>query len=251
MYYQIYTEDWLGNEIYDEEQTINLSNSYQYSIIPASTKKDIILFPNQNIIFRLVGDLTEDSYGLIIGNTYETYNIIAADVEDSIIFLENNASYYDSFIIPTGHTVKIALMSTEYVNVVIANVVPQIIEFNETFKVEIDADDAYLYKVDNTFTNKKDRQFYADSREVQTGIYVFKAADMEFLDKHYAIVELEEEEYFILVVADYHYGEIDVGFTFEEDYTPYNHYYKTSSWPIIVTLFGLAALLGLLKRRKR
>jgi hypothetical protein len=252
LHYQIYTKDWLGNEIYDEEQTINLASSFQYSIIPVSTKKDIILTPNQNTVFRLTGDLTDDSYGFIIGNRHVTYNIIAADVEDAIIFLDNNASNYDAFNIPAGHTVKIALMATDYVNIVIANVVPQIIDFNETFKVEIDADDVYLYKIDNAYSNKKDRMFYADSRQVQTGIYVIDATNMEYLFKDSTIVEMEEKEYYMLVVADYHTGEIDVGFVFKGDYTPYDHYYtQASSWPLIVTLFGLAALLGLLKRRQR
>lgn len=250
--YKIYTEDWLGNEIYSELQTIDFSNIYEYSLIPFNKKKEIVLYPNQRVIYRLTGHPFNDSYGMIIGDTYDTYDLLAVDVAYSSIVLDKLRSNYDVIVIPAGHTIKISLVSSEIVEVTIANAIPQRLELGDKLSVDIGADDAYLFELDNRLVTTEYRKFYADSYAVQTGIYVFNASNMDFLFKQSSEVYLTEDEFLMLVVADYHIGEIDIGFVDESDYDTHDHYYTgAASWPIFVTILGLAALLGFLKRKKR
>ncbi len=253
LYYKIYTKDWIGNEIFSEEQIVDLSSSYEYSIIPVSSKKEITLMPNQQVILRLTGASNDDSYGIIFSDSHDFYDIMAADIDSSTILINKIDSQVDSLIVPAEHTVKVSLIASGCVSVIIANVIPETVEFKETFTVAIDYNDVYLYRIDNRFQDEENRQFYADSKEVQTGIYVFNASSLEYLSKKYASVELAEEEYLMLVVADYHTGQIEVGFTYESEYTPYEHYYQTEglSWPVAIAVLGLAALLGFYKQKKR
>jgi len=249
--YKIYTEDWLGNEIYSELQTIDFSNIYEYSLIPKKKKKEIVLYPNQRVVYRLTGHPFNDSYGMIIGDTYDTYDILAVDVAYSSIVLDKFGSNYDAIVIPAGHTIKISLVSSEIVEVTIANAIPQRLELGDKISVDIGADDAYLFEIDNSLESTEQCKFYADSYAVQTGIYVFNASSMDYLYKQSSEVYLTEDEFLILVVADYHVGEIDIGFVNENEYDTHDHYYQSSSWPIFVTILGLTALLGFIKRKKR
>ena len=250
--YQIYTEDWLGNEIYCEIQEIDLADIYKYSTIPFDKKKEIILQPNQRVVYRLTSHPITDSYGIIIGDDYDTYDIFAIDTTDSSIRLDKLDSNYDTFVIPADHTIKISLVSSEIVKVLIANAIPQRLELGDTTSVTIGTEDAYLFEIDNRIESTEYRKFYADSYVVQTGIYVFNASNMDYLYKRSSEVYLTEDEFLLLVVADYHVGEIDIGFVDEYEYDTHDHYYaKSSSWPIFVTILGLTALLGFLKRKKR
>lgn len=250
--YQIYTEDWLGNEISSEIQNIDFSNIYEYSLIPFNKKKEIILYPNQRVVYRLTGHPFNDSYGIIIGDTYDTYDILAVDVAYSSIVLDKFGSNYDAIVIPAGHTIKISIVSSEIVEVTIANAIPQKLELGDKISVDIGADDAYLFEIDNRQETTEYSKFYADSYAVQTGIYVFNASNMDYLYKQSSEVYLTEDEFLMLVVADYHVGEIDIGFVGVNEYDTHDHYYTgAASWPIFVTILGLAAILGLLKRKKR
>jgi len=252
LYYQIYTEDWLGNEIYCEMQEIDLADIYKYSTIPFDKKKEIILQPNQRVVYRLTGHPINDSYGIIIGDDYDTYDISAIDTTDSSISLDKLDSNYDSFVIPADHTIKISLVSSEIVKVLIANAIPKRLELGDKTSVTIGTEDAYLFEIDNRIESTEYRKFYADSYVVQTGIYVFNASNMDYLYKRSSEVYLTEDEFLLLVVADYHVGEIDIGFVDEYEYDTHDHYYaKSSSWSIFVTILGLTALLGFLKRKKR
>ncbi len=252
LYYQIYTEDWLGNEIYCEIQEICLADIYKYSTIPFDKKKEIILQPNQRVVYRLIGHPINDSYGIIIGDDYYTYDISIIDSTDSSISLDKLDSNYDSFVIPAAHTIKISLVSSEIVKVLIANAIPQRLELGDKTSVNIGTEDAFLFEIDNRIESTEYRKFYADSYVVQTGIYVFNASNMNYLYKQSSEVYLTEDEFLLLVVADYHVGEIDIGFVDENEYDTHDHYYTgATSWPLFVTILGLAAILGLLKRKKR
>ncbi len=188
---------------------------------------------------------------MIIGDTYDTYDILAVDVAYSLIVLDKFGSNYDAIVIPAGHTIKISLVSSEIVEVTIANAIPQRLELGDKISVDIGADDAYLFEIDNSLESTEQCKFYADSYAVQTGIYVFNASSMDYLYKQSSEVYLTEDEFLILVVADYHVGEIDIGFVNENEYDTHDHYYQSSSWPIFVTILGLTALLGFIKRKKR
>ena len=193
----------------------------------------------------------KDSYGMVVCEYHDYYDIMVADLNISSILISRVDSQHDSFIIPAGHTIKISLISSNYASILVANVIPQTIEFKDSFKTEILTNDVFLYKINNDFEDSEKRLFYADSEVVQTGIFVYNATDMTFMFKDYTSVRLSEMDYYMLVVADYHVGEIEIGFTYGSAYTPHDHYYESTSWPLIVTILGLAGLLGFFKKRKR
>ena len=253
--YRSYAVDWLGNEILTESTTIDLLELEIRELVTPGQKKEYVLAPHQGIICRLLSDSTYDSYGLIFSKYQDNFDALVADVTDAMIILNNVEVPFQSVLIKKGHLVKASLISKDYARVIVANVIPEDLDFEQNFNRVIDVADAWLFKVDNRFSDVKVRSFVADSQLVQTSILVFNATNWEQMISGYAEVILPEEEMFILVYAEYHYGEIFISFDYEDKYTPYEHYWETAALTglnfliYVIPLIGLAAYILMKKRR--
>ena len=149
------------------------------------------------------------------------------------------------------------LISQNNARVIVANVIPQNLSFEQEISREIDETDALLFRIDNKFSDEDDRSIVADSIVVQTSIIVFNASNWEFISKGASEVILPEEDLYILVYAEYHTGEIFISFDYEDQYTPYGHYWTgatepmaTNYWPIYLPLLCLAVIAIIIKKRR-
>ena len=255
LYYQIYTKDWLGNEIITDVVEINLEDIDSYTTIETMKRKEITLIPYQQTVFKLVAEEHEPSHGIIFSGTDLEFDIIAADLNDSQVILDRDNCTLIHLNIKAGHTVKIALSSSVELGLHIINADLEKLLFNVSLEREILYDEAFLFELDNDREDEKERSFVADSEYVQTTILILDFVTWEILLKGSAEVILPSKKCYALVYTEYHYGEIFISFNYEDQYEPFNHYYDVessgSNWIIVSLLLGLAGLGWLFKRKNR
>ncbi len=255
--YQVYSEDWLENEIMTEVFEINLEELENQQLVSLGKRREFILLPNQAIVCKLIGHAYFDSFGLIFSRYSDNFDVLAADVNDSEIILNNKNVPYQTVVVEKDHLIKVSLISQNNARVIVANVIPQNLSFEQEISREIDETDALLFRIDNKFSDEDDRSIVADSIVVQTSIIVFNASNWEFISKGASEVILPEEDLYILVYAEYHTGEIFISFDYEDQYTPYGHYWTgatepmaTNYWPIYLPLLCLAVIAIIIKKRR-
>ncbi len=250
--YQVYSVDWLGNEVLTDPLTVNIIDLENQEIIRPGKRKEYVLLPNQAIICKLLNDGSENSFGIIFSENLNEFDTLAADVNESTLLLDNDNEPFNFVEVEKGHLVKLSLISQNTNKIMVTNVIPSEIDFGYNAKLNLDTTDAYLYKIDNSFTDKKSRSFVADSQVVQTDILLFNASDWEHLGTGSSEVFLPEEVIYVLFYAVYHTGEVYVSFDYEDAYTPYEHYYSGAMpfnfWYFLIPLFGMAAIYTMKKR---
>ena len=252
--YQVYSVDWLGNEVLTDPLTINIIDLENQDIIRPGKRKEYVLLPNQAIICKLLNDGSEISFGIMFSEYLDEFDILAADVNESTLILDNDNESFNFVEVGKGHLVKLSLISQNTNKIMVTNVIPSEIDFGYNTKLNLDTADAYLYKADNNFTDTKARSFVADSQVVQTDIMLFRASDWEYLGTGSSEVFLPEEEIYVLIYAVYHTGEVYVSFDYEDKYTPYEHYYSGALpfnfWYFLIPLFGMAAIYTMKKKHR-
>ena len=250
--YYIYTEDWLGNTITSEISEVDLKDIFDLQTIESGKRKEIYLMPNQSVVCRLPGNSIADSYGIMFSDYYDPFDVIAADLNISDIVLNAQSINYKSILIQKNHIIKISLRSQEETSVIVANVIPEMLEFQQKITREISETDAYMFKIDNNFTRDESRGFLADSQVVMTELIVFDANTWEVLDQSYTFTYLPEKEVYVLVYATYHTGEITITFDFVSAIDTYEHYYEETPinfFIIVISIFSFAAIISIIKRR--
>lgn len=252
--YQVYSVDWLGNEVLTDPLTINIIDLENQDIIRPGKRKEYVLLPNQAIICKLLNDGSEISFGIMFSEYLDEFDILAADVNESTLILDNDNESFNFVEVGKGHLVKLSLISQNTNKIMVTNVIPSEIDFGYNTKLNLDTADAYLYKADNNFTDTKARSFVADSQVVQTDIMLFRASDWEYLGTGSSEVFLPEEEIYVLIYAVYHTGEVYVSFDYEDKYTPYEHYYSGALpfnfWYFLIPLFGMATIYTMKKKHR-
>ncbi len=253
--YQIFTKDYLNNEILTEVFEVDLTETEQYSLLPSGKREVIELIPNQSIVVYLKGNANSDSIGIVFTpNLYNEFSVIAANVNDSQLVLSASDTHSEFVTVPTGHDLKMQFMSDEQTSIVIANVVPEEIYFGDNFKRDIGFDDAILLKIDNRIDKNDIRSILADSKVVETKINIFNSTDYNLISSGHSEVVLPEELCYVLIYPNYHEGEILVSYNFESVNEPYDHYYaphETSSWSYLTILVAFIALLFVVKTKRR
>ena len=253
IYYQIFSKDWLNNEVLTEIYEVDLLALENKELINPGKRKEYVLIPNQSIVCKLVGDDSFPSFGIIFSKYLDSFNVLSADINDSTIILNNENIPFQTVLVKENHVVKVSLIAQDYARIIITNVIPQVLSFKEETTKEIDETDALLFSIDNKFTDEKVRSLIADSQIVQTNIIVFNSSNWEHISTGSSEVILPEEELYILIYAEYHTGEILISFNYEEENNPYDHYWTEASnyWPMYVPLLCLAIIGTIIKRKRR
>ncbi|MHA1406103.1 MAG: vWA domain-containing protein [Candidatus Heimdallarchaeaceae archaeon] len=254
LFYQIYTKDWLGNEIITEIFEIELSIENTSTQVPIDFKTELYLSPNQLVSFNFIGNVVEDSYGLIFSeNLQNSFDIIIADYNESSIIASSSNCLSKGFIVPATHLVKVQVIAQDFTDLVVTNSIETQLEFRANISKLLNFSNAVLIELNNDFDEEKERSIMADSQVVETAIYVFNASNWELIISGYSEVVLPNEHCFVLIYSIYHQGEVIISFNFEEDNKPFDHYYaaQTPGLTFALTIFALFALLIEKKRRTR
>ncbi|MCE7742959.1 MAG: VWA domain-containing protein [Candidatus Heimdallarchaeota archaeon] len=256
LYYQVYSEDWLGNSGLTEIVEVNISDLENKELINTGIRKEYILLPNQGIICKLIGDALTDSFGLIFSKQSDSFSALAADINDSAIILDNNDVAFQTVTVKKDHLVKVSLIAQDSARVVVTNVRPLNLNFEQSITEDIDKTEAYLFRVNNIRNDERDRSFVADSQIVQTCIIVFNASNWEHISTGSSEVILPEEDLYILVYAEYHTGEISISFNYEDEYDPYDHYWTGydatpfNFWSLFIALLSIGVTIVVIKRKR-
>ncbi len=251
LYYQFYTEDWLGNSNFTDIFEVDLTAIDSYSTIDSCKRKEVLLIPNQSIYYKLKGIENLDSIGLVFSNNFDEFDIIIADVNDAEIKVNKVDIFFQNISIPANHEMKVSLIAKEIITVNIVNVVPEKIKFGDQSERHIGETDAFLFEIDNRIEDNDTRSFMADSQVVQTVIYLYNANNWELITKQTAEVFLPEERCFALVIAVYHVGDIKLSFNYDYINNPYEHYYAAeSSWSLFFFIIGILALVYYTRKKR-
>ncbi len=254
LFYQVYTKDWLNNEILTEVATVDLDGGDEYSEILSNKRKEIEMVPNQSILLSFIGDSDEDSYGMIFttGDVAD-FSVIVADSNESTIILSESNSTTIVFQIPKSHVLKAQLLLYGYGHIIIANVIPEQMDFGDSSTRILSTEGAILLEIDNSMNDPEERSIMADSQSVQANILVFDPSSWEIVAEGYSEVVLPEQICFVLIFAEYHHGEIDISYNYETENKPYEHYYATEAmpWAYGIMVFGLIGLVFVIRNRRR
>ncbi|MHA1345989.1 MAG: vWA domain-containing protein [Candidatus Heimdallarchaeaceae archaeon] len=259
--YQVYTEDWLGNDILSEVYTIELSSAEEYSRLYVGKKKELVLVPYQQITLRIVGaeeeglvSLEGNSSAIIFSETNVGFDIIAADLDLSTIVFDKDNCTIANFNVEPEHTVKVSFISSEYVEIHVVNVLKETLEFKQELNRTLGVEDVFLYELDNKIDDTRERSVVADSQLVQTSILVFDAETWELLVKGSSEVVLPNITCYVVIFATYHAGEIFITFNYDDLYEPWNHYYgitEAAYWPFFAAILGLASIIIVRKKQRK
>ncbi|MHA1202113.1 MAG: vWA domain-containing protein [Candidatus Heimdallarchaeaceae archaeon] len=261
LFYQVYTEDWLGNEILTEIYTIDLFSEEESSRLYVGKKREIVLVPYQQITLRLIGaeddelrGLQENASAIIFSETNVEFDIIAADLDESTIIFDQDNCTIASFNIVSEHTVKVSFISSEYVEIQVVNVLKETLEFSQEINRHLGVEDVFLYELDNRINETRERSIVADSELVQTSILVFDAETWELLIKGSSEVVLPNTTCYVLIFATYHAGDVFITFTYDDLYDPWGHYYELAEstyWPFFAAIIGIASIIILGKKKRK
>ncbi len=259
--YQVYTEDWLGNDVLSEIYTIDLSSAEENSRLYVGKKKELVLVPYQQITLKLIGaedegliGLQENSSAIVFSETNVGFDILAADIDESTIIVDQDNCTIASFNVEPEHTVKVSFVSSDFVEIHVVNVLKETLEFKQEINRNLGVEDVFLYELDNRINETRERSIVADSQVVQTSILVFNAETWELLVKGSSEVVLPNITCYVLVFATYHTGEIFITFTYDDLYDPWGHYYTgiaSAYWPFFAALLGIASIIILRKKQKK
>ena len=251
--FQIYTKDWLGNDITTEIQQIELAIVSEYTTVFPGKRSRVGMIPEQSIILTIKGHTLEDSFIVFISEDLEeTFELVILDLNESNIIESRSDCIYTSAPIPAGHVFKVQLISNNYATVSICNQFKEEIEFAKEETRTVDYDDVILLEIDNRSDERRSRSILADSRSVEMKIYVFNASNWELIVSGYHEVILPEERCYVLIYTLYHEGEIVISYNYEDLNEPFEHYYPTEDMSFIWSLIPLSLFaLAYLYRRKR
>ncbi len=260
LYYQVYTEDWLGNDVLSEVYTIDLRLAEENSRLYVGKKRELVLVPYQQITFKLIGaeeegvkGPEENSTAIIFSETNVGFDIIAADIDESTIIVDQDNCTIASFNIEPEHTVKVSFISSEFVEIHVVNVLRETLEFAQEINKYLGVEDVFLYELDNRMHETRERSIVADSQLVQTSILVFDAETWELLIKGSSEVVLPNITCYVLIFATYHTGDVFITFTYDDLYDPWGHYYSgvAAYWPFFAAILGIASIVILRKKQKK
>lgn len=251
--YQIYTKDWLGNEITTPIQNVQLSDIGDHTTLQSGKRSEVTLIPDQSILMNIKGHQTEDSFLVVLSERLDyTFDLVVLDLNISAIVESESNCKSIAVIIPAGHVFKIQLLAAEYTEVSVSSQRLETITFAEETSHDLEYDDVILLEIDNRRDEDRSRSILADSKLVETKIYVFNASNWELLISGYSEVVLPDEKCYVLIHSIYHYGEIIISYNYEDLNEPYNHYYgvveSSFIWSFIP--FSLIALAYILKRKR-
>ncbi|MCK4895214.1 MAG: VWA domain-containing protein, partial [Candidatus Heimdallarchaeota archaeon] len=258
--YQVYTEDWLGNDILSEIYTIDLLSAEESSRLYVGKKRELVLVPYQQITLKLIGaedeelrGIEENSTAIVFSETNVGFDILAADIDESIIIVDQDNCTITSFNIEPQHTVKVSFVSSEYVEIHVVNVLKGTLEFKQEINRFLGVEDVFLYELDNRINETRERSIVADSQQVQTSILVFDAETWELLVKGSSEVVLPNITCYVLIFATYHTGDVFITFTYDDLYDPWGHYYGLTSayWPFFAAILGIASIIILRKKQRK
>ncbi len=261
LYYQVYTEDWLGNDILSEIYTIDLQSAEESSKLYIGYKRELVLVPYQQITLKLIGaedeelrGIQENATAIVFSETNVGFDILAADIDESIIIVNQYNCTSTSFNIEPEHTVKVSFVSSEYVEIHVVNVLKGTLEFKQEINRFLGVEDVFLYELDNRIDETRERSIVADSQQVQTSILVFDAETWELLVKGSSEVVLPNITCYALIFATYHTGDVFITFTYDDLYDPWGHYYgmtEASYWPFFAAILGIASIIILRKKQRK
>jgi hypothetical protein len=258
--YQAYTEDWLGNDVISEIYTIDLRSVEENSRLYVGKKKELVLVPYQQITLKLIGTegegltgVQENSSAIVFSETNVGFDILAADIDESTIIIDQDNCTIASFNIEPEHIVKVSFVSSEYVEIHVVNVHKETLEFAQEINRYLGVEDVFLYELDNRINETRERSIVADSQLVQTSILVFDAETWELLIKGSSEVVLPNITCYVLIFATYHTGDIFITFTYDDLYDPWGHYYTVANayYPFFFALLGIASIIILRKKQKK
>ena len=261
LYYQVYTEDWLGNDVLTEIYTVDLLSAEESSRLYMGKKRELVLVPYQQITLKLIGaedeelrGLQENASAIIFSETDVGFDIIAADMDESTIIVDQDNCTITSFNIEPEHTIKVSFVSSEYVEIQVINAIKETLEFTQEINRYLGVEDVFLYELDNRINETRERSIVADSELVQTSILVFDAETWELLIKGSSEVVLPNITCYVLIFATYHTGDIFITFTYDDLYDPWGHYYgitETAYWSFFAAIIGIASIIILRKKQRK
>ncbi|MHA1952739.1 MAG: vWA domain-containing protein [Candidatus Heimdallarchaeaceae archaeon] len=251
--YQIYTKDWLDNEITTPIQNVQLSDIGDHTTLESGKRSEVTLIPDQSILMNIRGHQTEDSFLVVLAEHLDyTFDIVVLDLNVStIIESESNCKSF-AVAIPSRHVFKIQLLAAEYTGISVCNQRVEPLDFAvEAFR-DLEYDDVILLEIDNRSGDDKSKSILADSQLVETKIFVFNASNWELLISGYSEVVLPDEKCYVLIYPVYHYGEIRISYNYEELNEPYDHYYAPQASSFIWSLvpFSIFALAYIFRKRQ-
>ncbi|NPD87665.1 MAG: VWA domain-containing protein [Asgard group archaeon] len=252
IFYQIYTKDWLGNEITTTVQSIKITDEEEFSTLESGKRQEVTLIPEQNIMMIIKGHQTDDSFLIVLSENLDyAFDLVVLDLNLSAIVESESNCYSIAITVPAGHVFKIQLLAAEYTGVSVSSQILESINFAEEKMCILEYDDVVLLEIDNKSGEERSRSILADSVLVETKIYVFNASNWELLISGYSEVVLPDEKCYVLIYPIYHYGEIEISYNYEDLNEPSGHYYaENSSFLWSFTLFSLFALAYILRRKR-
>ncbi|MHA1483205.1 MAG: hypothetical protein ACTSQA_07205, partial [Candidatus Heimdallarchaeaceae archaeon] len=191
---------------------------------------------------------------IVFSETNVGFDILAADIDESIIIVNQYNCTSTSFNIEPEHTVKVSFVSSEYVEIHVVNVLKEALEFEQEINRFLGVEDVFLYELDNRIDETRERSIVADSQQVQTSILVFDAETWELLVKGSSEVVLPNITCYVLIFATYHTGDVFITFTYDDLYDPWGHYYgmtEASYWPFFAAILGIASIIILRKKQRK
>jgi len=232
----------------------------EHSRLYVGKKRELVLVPYQRITFKLIGaeeegvkGSEENSTAIVFSETNVGFDIIAADIDESTIIVDQDNCTISSFNIEPEHTVKVSFVSSEFVEIQVVNVLKERLEFEQEINRYLGVEDVFLYELDNRINETRERSIVADSQQVQTSILVFDAGTWELLIKGSSEVVLPNITCYVLIFATYHTGDVFITFTYDNLYDPWGHYYTgvDAYWPFLAAILGIASIVILRKEQRK